>query len=197
MQSLNFSFEFNEDEEEIIRSIMSSHTINVWGDSKAKSIKHRLSEYTIKNQNGRCAYCENLLERGAVELEHFLPKEKFRGFTFEPLNLFSTCKSCNNPCNKKSEGLVDDRFKNGNVYGMNVFKILHPYLHNPKEHIVYESDYVIDRTKSTEMGVATVDFFEWDKHPQSFMIKRYMYLLTKDLGINIEQLIDEISTYKS
>jgi uncharacterized protein (TIGR02646 family) len=165
-----------------------------WNDSRAKSIKHKISTHCLREQNCRCAYCELLLDKGNNAIEHISPKSITENFTFEPLNLVVSCSRCNCGAVKGDKetivGDVDSDYKN------NQFKIVHPRLDDPSQHFVYMDDsrIVFDRTKCSKKALDTIDFFEWDAIDA--VTNRQRAFLESSLTIDISQLINEISTYK-
>lgn len=78
----------------------------LWGlqDADTKAIKHSLSFRTLKYQFCRCAFCEVLLRDGDADLEHIVPKSRHGEYTYEPLNIVSSCGSCNS---KRKKGDTD------------------------------------------------------------------------------------------
>lgn len=197
MLNLTNVLEYTGEERKHVENVLVPLGKKAWKDQKNLTfdIKHRLSTFTIKNQGGRCAYCEMPLRRGGAHLEHFLPKEDYGKFTFEPLNLFTSCPSCNAPGVKGADGIVVSP-GNTTVYEANVFKIVHPILHNPDDHIKYtdETRCIFDRSTCTTIGNATIDFFEWEDYPSiNDRIDRFRI---KDIPIDVVQLVQRISTYK-
>ena len=93
--------------------------------SRHANIKHKISTHTLQNQGCRCAYCERILERGGVQIEHIAPKDSNENFCYEPYNLVSSCGICNAIANKGAKDTILPP-KNNN-YVNNNFKIVHPY----------------------------------------------------------------------
>ena len=109
-------------------------------------IKIKLFKETVKNQltcfqDGKCAYCGLELATRSPEIEHIAPKggsirPKHIEFTFLPLNLVMACRRCNNPAHK---GQKDTIITKSLVYSDCDFKIVHPYLDDPKDFFEFVS----------------------------------------------------------
>ena len=63
-------------------------------DNVTKDLKNRISEFTLIQQECRCAYCEAFIPGGA-QLDHFVPKQLHPEFCYEPKNLITSCAVCN------------------------------------------------------------------------------------------------------
>lgn len=164
-------------------------------NKKEKSIKHHISEFTIRNQKGRCVYCESILRKGDTAIEHFAPKEKNDNFTFHPKNLFSACGCCNAPVVKGRNDTISSNPKHPK-YKKNNFSIVHPLFDNPDDHIKYkDADRTIfDLNACTQKGLDTINFFKWNTI--SAYLDRVNTANSRSIPIPINQLIQEISTYK-
>lgn len=169
----------------------------MWGinDKQAKSIKHHISEFTLKNQKGRCVYCECILRKGDTSIEHFAPKESHREFTFHPKNLFSACGCCNSSSVKGRKDTISSSPK-FMQYQKNYFSIIHPLLDNPDDHIKYKdpNKTILDWNACTQKGQKTILFFDWLTYPA--YLDRVTISKTRHIPLNINLLIQEISTYK-
>ena len=160
-----------------------------------RSIKHHISEHTIIAQGGRCAYCERILSRGEVEIEHIAHKKDYGCFTFEPFNLVSSCTCCNAPCNKGQNNTVSLP-ANRIQYDSNHFIIVHPYFDKPDEHIKFlDADHIIiDFPNCSKKGKETVRMFHWQEY--SAIIKRAETASLRHYPLDVLKLAAEISTYK-
>lgn len=194
MLNIQNVLELTEDERKTTKKAIKEEGHESW--RRFKSLKHRLSEFTLQQQNGRCAYCETLLRKGDLHLEHFIPKAKCTAYTFEPQNIFTSCGACNSPAVKPDIGIAVMPY-NDNVYELNIFKIVHPYLHNPDDHIKYKGKnrVMFDKKKCTSLGLATIRFFKWD-NPSS-VIDRQMNVYSRKISdAKVQQLIQKIVLYK-
>lgn len=133
------------------------------GDCATKSLKNKISEYTLKQQGCKCAYCEELIFNGA-QLDHIVPKQLHSEFCYEPKNLLTSCSVCNMYV-KNAEDTIEEPIVLR--YEKNRFKIVHPYFNDPDIHIKYinEDKVIIDTNNSSDLGKATIDFFHLNDYP--------------------------------
>lgn len=196
MLNLNNPVSFTIDEQNHISNVLKPLGKKGWskGDCKTKKIKHKISVHTLYHQGCRCAYCERILEKGGVQIEHIAPKESNENFCYEPLNLVSSCSVCNAIANKGSKDTILAP-KHGN-YVNNNFTIVHPYLDDPDIHIKYQDPerILFDKALCTPKGLNTIDIFNWDTVNAS--TARTIIARSRNIPINIAQLILEISLYK-
>jgi len=56
-----------------------------------------------------CPYCDltTTSENGNLEIEHFYPESKYPFLALNPLNLYSSCKSCNRPSSGKGTNVIE------------------------------------------------------------------------------------------
>lgn len=178
---------------EVLRPLFSAG----WDDqkNKTKALKHRIDSHTMIAQHGRCAYCEKVLLKGEHAIEHIAPRGRYGEFCFEPFNLVNACTSCNSPSNKRDEDTIvapADRTD----YDNNRFKIVHPYLDNPDDHIRYvDGDKTIfDMQNCSAKGVATITMFHWNE--SWAYTQRVINAKTRDVSIDVLKMVAEISSYK-
>lgn len=168
-----------------------------WSDSSPETIaiKHHISEHTIIAQGGRCAYCEKVLAKGDVDIEHIAPKRHYGVFTFEPYNLLTSCTCCNAPVNKgQNKTIVEPA--NLSVYNANQFSIVHSYFDDPNEHIKYidTKRTVIDINNCSVKGKETINMLHWNENWAFY--KRLEIASMRQYSIDVLKLAAEISTYK-
>ena len=197
MLNLNDPVRFTVAEQAFINTTLKPLGKDGWdnNDPQTVAIKHHISEHTIIAQGGRCAYCENVLAKGDVAIEHIGPKKHYGMFTFEPYNLVSSCTSCNSPVNKgQSKTIVAPVDKN--AYDANRFTIVHPYFDNPDNHIKYKDDdrIFIDNHNCSPRGKETVRLFNWND--MWAVYKRAGIASMRHYPIDVLKLAAEISTYK-
>jgi uncharacterized protein (TIGR02646 family) len=168
----------------------------LWGlqDKMTNRIKHRISLRTLLNQDRRCAFCDAILLVGSTHIEHIVPKGLHGEYTFEPLNLVSSCASCNSPSKKGESETVKTPL--ATRYCDNQFLIVHPYLDNPEDHIRYKDDLKIelDYANCSQKGQATIDLFDWDNLWEQN--NRVAIARTRDFDKATLAEIIAISTYK-
>lgn len=196
MLKLDNPVSFTVDEQNHISNVLMPLGKKGWSksDRKTKNIKHKISTHTLQNQGCRCAYCERILEKGGVQIEHIAPKDSNESFCYEPYNLVSSCGICNAIANKGAKDTILPP-KNNN-YVNNNFKIVHPYFDDPDTHIKYQDPEktVFDKALCTPKGLGTIDFFNWDT--LNAYIARTIIASSRSIPINVAQLILEISLYK-
>lgn len=137
-----------------------------WNDKKkaTQELKTKIREFLDAEQDGRCVFCEMPLVRAGKHIEHFIARQIIREFAFEPKNLFLSCPSCNSRAVKDDKGIIEEP-GNKSVYEKNKFLVVHPYLHNPDEHIVFLDDerVIFDESKCTSLGLNTISVFKWNE----------------------------------
>lgn len=188
---------YNDEEQRHVDIVLKPLLSNGWKDQKdkTKELKHKIDVYTIEAQGGRCAYCDTPLRRGAHAIDHIAPKGIYGEFCYEPFNLVNACTSCNSTSNKGETDTIEDPADRED-YINNDFKIVHPYFDNPDEHIRYEDDEmtIYDIPACSQKGIETITMFHWN---ESWAYnQRVINAMTKDLPIDVAQLVMEISTYK-
>lgn len=196
MLDLNNPIVYRVDETATINAVKSTGKSgpDMWADRSVYEIKHHISEHTLEEQGCQCAYCEALLEKGTTSIEHFVPKSRHREFTFEPLNLISACGRCNSTAVKGSKETIVGVFNPD--YASNTFKIVHPRLDNPNDHICFQDNQrtIFDKDHCTQLGLDTIEFFQWDNLDACLV--RVQTAAVRDFPNVIKKLIAEISTYK-
>lgn len=170
-----------------------------WDDSKnaTKNLKNRLSKHLLSIQYFKCAYCEKYLINEKKEIDHFGPKATNPRYMFEPLNLIYSCSNCNGTDKK---GQKETLTSSNSDYSQCTFKILHPYLDNVDENIVYQdADKVyFDYRNCTPIGLQTIIFFKFHKKEMTYFRSKILVFQRKNpiASDEIKQLIAETSAYK-
>lgn len=186
---------FTNDEQSTINKLTSYESGDaMWKDNSIKNIKHRISEFTIKEQKCRCAYCECLLVQGTTAIEHIAPKSKYRQFTFEPLNLISVCGRCNSVAIKGQKDTIIPPLNMN--YRQNSFSIIHPYLDNPDNEICFiDTDRIVfDKQRCSPKGLETIAFFHWED--EDAIYSRSLNSIRKNVPKDIVEYAALVSTYK-
>ena len=162
-------------------------------DNATKDLKNSISEFTLVQQDCRCAYCEALITGGA-QLDHFVPKQLHPEFCYEPKNLLTSCAVCNMYI-KSAEDTIILPVKRR--YEQNQFTIVHPYFNDPNVHIKYtnEDRVIIDRNNSTNLGKATIDFFGLNNYP-AYAIRAQQFGDMEKYPIDSIKLAKICSAYK-
>lgn len=168
-----------------------------WDNSAklTKEIKNRISNHTIIAQGGRCAYCETPLLKGSHAIEHIAPKSLYGSFCFEPYNLVTACTSCNSPGNKgETDTIIPPCVMRD--YTNNRFKIVHPYFDKPDNHFKYLDDdkTVFDKANCSAKALETINMMHWDE--EWAFNQRVRNARTRDIPLDVLQLVNEIATYR-
>ncbi len=197
MLNLNDPVRYTAEEQSFIDNVLKPQGKEGWNDGhiETKSIKNHISNHTIIAQGGRCAYCEMILSKGDVELDHIANKGLYGEFTFESCNLVSSCTCCNSPCNKgQKDSVVSPADRK--VYINNEFTIVHPYFDNPDDHLKYRDDEHIffDMKNCSQKGINTIDMFNWNE--TWALYKRITIAKMRHYPVDVLKSAVEISTYK-
>lgn len=187
---------FTEEEQNLINNIYETGESgpDMWKESSLKAIRNKISRVTLTNQQCYCAFCEGRLEKGTTAIEHIVLKSRHREFTYEPENLVSACGRCNSKAVKgEKETLIEPL---NPIYSLNRFKIVHPVLDEPDEHIVFkDKDRIFfDVNNCSQLGKDTIEFFKWEEINATE--KRTMSAFIRKQPSDIVKLVEEISTYK-
>lgn len=198
MIKIHKTIKFTLDEFRHIQTIISSGLDgpHMWrkNDNNTKNLKRRICDYYLRKQGCKCIYCESILKKGYLAIEHFVPKGLHKEFTFHPKNLFISCGACNSPAIKGEKETINSPFTS--KYRKNTFKIVHPFLDNPDEHLFYKDERktMFDLARCTPKGKATISFFEWDSI--NAFIDRERNARSRDIPLYMNKLILEISVYR-
>lgn len=167
-----------------------------WDDQKTatKKIKKRIASFLETEQNKRCVYCEMALARQGKHIEHFVARHIINEFAFEPQNLFLSCPSCNSRAVKDDTGIIVEP-GNKLVYEKNTFLVVHPYFHNPDDHIAYidEKRVIFDYTKCTDLGRNTIKVFKWDN--QDAITDRAEAYVSRKHSAEVQDLVNAAILY--
>ena len=129
---------FTEEDLEIIAKYHAEQISN-WDDEELKVLKSKIKEHLKTNFNEQCCYCKRGFEdefNMVIDIEHILPKSKFRALTFDIKNLNLSCKRCNMKIKKERiDFLVDKINAYTNRYNPNNYLLIHPNLDIYKENL--------------------------------------------------------------
>jgi len=110
-------------------------------------------------QSNRCAYCGTRLHEKRPHRDHIAPKNPYYKWTFWPINLVLACYCCNVDC-KGEFDTVDFLSKS---YSRTIFKIVHPFLDNPDDHLDFDlaDKAILVRPKNgSAKGAKTIELFD-------------------------------------
>ncbi|MFT5217415.1 MAG: hypothetical protein ACI83H_002552 [Glaciecola sp.] len=125
------------------------------------SVKQEFSYKLLVNQKLKCAYCQRRLVGLGHEMDHFAHKANYPRFSFNPVNLFYSCKFCNSAGRKGQKNTVANP---SNRYNQIEFSILHPYFDNVDAELIYSDDDRVDFAWGLCSDIAkdTIEFFNFD-----------------------------------
>lgn len=112
------------------------------GSPDCKSFRQDFRSWALASQGNRCAYCRLVISDGArrnSSIDHFARKAARQGevafpqWTYEPLNLFLSCGSCNSGFKKNYLSVA---LPPNVVYSSCTFTMFHPYLDDARDHLV-------------------------------------------------------------
>lgn len=127
----------------------------------ARTFKDAITSQMITIQSNRCAYCGSRLHGTKHHRDHVAPKETYPEFTFFPANLVLACYYCNTDC----KGAFDTVATKNADYEKCIFKIIHPQLDNPGDHIQFVGGVnmiLVQIVDGSAKGTATVALFHLD-----------------------------------
>lgn len=141
---------------------------DIWNNDAIKEIKRKLKEHYLTTNKYQCCYCrKNFFGEFymVIDIEHILPKKKFKDYMFEPDNLNVACKRCNmNIKGDKTDFIVNisdiiPDFKISSKY-----HFIHPNLDNYNEHmnyffIIINDQKLIKYKPISDKGKYTYDYF--------------------------------------
>lgn len=104
-----------------------------WDKQVFDDIRENLRDFLRPKQNNKCCYCKTELgfDIKAVDIEHIIPKAKFKQFGFVGLNLALACPGCNT---KKGEKDVSNKVVRYPKHSKNI-TIIHSHYDDYNKHI--------------------------------------------------------------
>ena len=194
-------------EDRLLNSVNQYNIPGGW-DTNADEItefKDKMKEKLLRNQNGRCAYCDLPLETRNPEIDHIAPKggpkqPQHPECSFLPLNLVYACHNCNSTsCKGKINTVVD---KSSSNYSEWVFSIVHPYLDDPLEYFQQNDNGQICVLPKKgidgyhrKKAIKTIEMFHLnDEGKLTEIAKQYISELRPH---KIQEMIESISLYRN
>lgn len=98
-------------------------------DKELQKVKKNLKDYYIATQGCRCPYCRQEIKvehNGVWDAEHIIPKDKYPGFMFSPLNLCVSCKDCNQE--KSNKNVLKNKSRKTLPTKSDDYIFIHPHL---------------------------------------------------------------------
>jgi len=141
-----------------------------WDDDLVVGIRTKIKNYYLVGDFYQCCYCASIfngVHRISIDVEHILPKGRFRSITFDELNVNVACKKCNlTSKGQKTDFVVDLVAMGTDYYRSEHYKFIHPNLDIYTDHLVivtnrvgskYLNKYVI---KTQDKGAYTYNYFK-------------------------------------
>ncbi|MBA43512.1 MAG: hypothetical protein CMF62_05845 [Magnetococcales bacterium] len=117
--------------------------------TKNDKLKYRhkdIKKTLIEETSSKCAYCEDkMLSVAYGDIEHILPKAKYKNLTFAWENLTLSCSVCNN---NKLELDISER------------NMIHPYEDTPEDHIYFMGTLAVSKGAK---GTNTISLLELNR----------------------------------
>lgn len=147
---------------------------DIWNNDNVTEFKARLKDFFRVNLNEQCCYCKKDFSdefNMVIDIEHILPKKKYRAYTFELFNLSIACKRCNMRIKgEKTDFIEEEENIEENRLNSNYYKFIHPNLDQYFNHLevfqIIRNDkkfikYVV--LNNSSKGSYTYDYFKLDK----------------------------------
>lgn len=110
-----------------------------WDDKQVAEIRTKIKDYYIKIDFSQCCYCGTIfkgIHRMNIDVEHILPKSRFRAITFDEMNVNVACKKCNlTSKGQKIDFLHNPVAMGTDYYKSSHYKFIHPNLDIYTDHL--------------------------------------------------------------
>ncbi|MFL1469459.1 HNH endonuclease [Paraclostridium bifermentans] len=151
-----------------------------WEDSSLKYYKKDILTYLYKINKGNCYYCKTKLSIGDIHIEHIMHKEKYSIFTYHPVNLTISCKTCNTNKGTKivlKDDKLEKKFEEFEQYpnDKDDFKIVHAYLDTYDDHIEFQDGWMIRAIGNK--GKNTIEMCYLNRHELALEKKKRIKLM--------------------
>ncbi len=182
-----------------------------WSDDRLKPIKRKIKDY-LKAQDCSCCYCRRSFWGEAnfdIDIEHILPKKKFKLYEFHPDNLNIACKRCNMFKKGQRTDFLDNlQLVATQPFRVDNYKFPHPNLETYEDHLklVSSIDGPVKLTKyvlnqNGWKGPFTREFFELQELEEDSMNKaqgieedKPIQLMSDDAANKLRDLIKKTSS---
>lgn len=144
-----------------------------WSSADLLPVRSKIRRLHRAIQNDRCCYCRKWFAEDhalAVDIEHILPKARYRSRAIMPVNLSVACKRCNMLIKRDKVDFVIGSLafdSDDDVADSSRYTIIHPNVDLYSQHIAVTLVLLDDNTfarytilRESAKGAATVDFFE-------------------------------------
>jgi hypothetical protein len=114
---------------------------DIWNNKLISGFKNGFKSYYRLKNNEQCCYCKRDTQdefNMVLDIEHILPKSKYRKFMFTKVNLSVSCKRCNMVIKGEDISFIENTNKvNAKYHKSNQYKFIHPNLDKYFEHLEY------------------------------------------------------------
>lgn len=114
-----------------------SFSKDTWSDEDLISLKEKIKNHYVAEQNNTCPYCQQILRssHGRVwDTEHIIPRSYAEKFMFEAKNLCACCIDCNSA--KSHKRVTNSKAKVRLPLRPQDYFIIHPHLDNYHQYIL-------------------------------------------------------------
>jgi uncharacterized protein (TIGR02646 family) len=142
---------------------------DLWKNPRVFNIKNKIKENLRASQDEQCCYCRRNTDgefKMVLDIEHILPRSKFKNLMFSPLNLSVSCKRCNMNIKRDDISFVVDVnvIKTSPFLSKN-YKFIHPNLDSYFNHLKYyaltiNNNKIIKYNSQTKKGEFHYDYFK-------------------------------------
>ncbi|WP_414611574.1 HNH endonuclease [Stenotrophomonas muris] len=163
--------QFSVDEARLIELAWNDGVLD-WDSPHLRPVRMKIRNHHRLIQNDKCCYCRKSFLQGhplEVDVEHILPKAKYRGLAVALVNLTVACKRCNMQVKKERDDFIVGSLEfsdDGDVSDNSRYRIIHPNLDVYSEHInaiFVDVDNIVIRRymilAGSSKGQATVEYF--------------------------------------
>jgi len=133
------AFKLDDVDIENIRIAQLKPNNKLWEDPELAYLREKIKLHFINRPLVVCSYCNRNLHgefRMVIDIEHILPKNKFKNLTYTPENLNISCKRCNMQYKKeKMDFIIDSAIMGTDYFNSAHYKFIHPNLDQYNNHL--------------------------------------------------------------
>jgi hypothetical protein len=172
---------------------------DIWDNPKLEPVKVKIKKYFRDALGDNCCYCRKNTTgefNMVLDIEHILPKSKFKNHIFQPLNLSMSCKRCNmNVKREDTSFIVDMELIVTNPFISNNYKFIHPNLDSYFDNLKYlveiiNENKLIKYDPVTKKGKFTYRYFRLNEL-EIECLNRTQGIISEVLNTDIDPLISD------
>lgn len=144
---------------------------DIWDSQLLKEVKAKIKDFCRIRQGQQCCYCRRQMTgefKMVIDIEHILPKSKYKKYMFKLVNLAVSCKRCNMPMKREDDSFFTGQKDNYSTHFLSGnYRIIHPNLDVYSQHLEYLVNIVNDKVmikynvkSDSEKGRYTYDYFK-------------------------------------